>query len=123
MFDLDHFGRFNKEHGHQAGDAVLRAFAGLMRERLRSSDLVARYGGEEFVVILEDCDLVHAVAVAEEIRASLEARVIEGPAGQRLHARVSAGCAAVDPAAPTKEALLQAADLALFKAKRSGRNR
>jgi diguanylate cyclase (GGDEF)-like protein len=122
MFDLDHFGRFNKEHGHQAGDAVLRAFAGLLHERLRSSDLVARYGGEEFVVIMEDCDLADAVAVAEDVRASLEARTIEGPAGQRLGARVSAGCATVDPATPTKEALLQAADDALFRAKRGGRN-
>jgi diguanylate cyclase (GGDEF)-like protein/PAS domain S-box-containing protein len=122
MFDLDHFGRFNKEHGHQAGDAVLRAFAGLLHERLRSSDLVARYGGEEFVVIMEDCEIADAVAVAEDVRTSLEALVIEGPAGQRLGARVSAGCAVVDPSAPTKEALLQAADDALFRAKRAGRN-
>ncbi len=123
MFDLDHFGRFNREHGHPAGDAVLRAFAGLMHERLRSSDLVARYGGEEFVVILEDCELPGAVAVAEDIRATLESRVIEGPDGERLGARVSAGCAAIDPGAPTREALLRAADEALFRAKRAGRNR
>ncbi|OGO57672.1 MAG: hypothetical protein A2V85_02915 [Chloroflexi bacterium RBG_16_72_14] len=122
MFDLDHFGRFNKEHGHQAGDAVLRAFGGLLRERLRSSDLVARYGGEEFVVILEECGLGDAVVVAEEIRASLEGRAIDGPLGQRLAARVSAGCAAIDPAEPTKEALLRAADVALAMAKRGGRN-
>ncbi len=122
MFDLDQFGRFNKEHGHQAGDAVLRSFAGLMRERLRSSDLVARYGGEEFVVILEECRVEDAVRVAEDVRAALEQRVIEGPDGQQLHARVSAGCAALDPAQPTKEALLRAADVALFTAKRSGRN-
>jgi diguanylate cyclase (GGDEF)-like protein/PAS domain S-box-containing protein len=122
MFDLDHFGRFNKEHGHQAGDAVLRAFAGLLRERLRSSDLVARYGGEEFVVILEDCGLAEARGVAEDVRAALERRHIDGPLGQRLAARVSAGCAAIDPAGPTKEALLQAADVALAMAKRGGRN-
>lgn len=122
MFDLDHFGRFNKEHGHQAGDAVLRSFAGLLRERLRSSDLVARYGGEEFVVILEDCHLADAVRIADEIRAALEARVIVGPLRQRLHARVSAGCAELDAAQPTKEALLRAADVALFMAKRGGRN-
>ncbi len=123
MVDLDHFGRFNKEYGHQAGDAVLRAFAGLMRERLRSSDLVARYGGEEFVVILEDCGLEEATLVAEDIRSSLEARIIEGPAGEQLSARVSAGCAAIDPTEATKEALLRVADAALFRAKRSGRNR
>jgi diguanylate cyclase (GGDEF)-like protein len=123
MFDLDHFGRFNKEHGHQAGDVVLRSFAGLLRERLRSSDLVARYGGEEFVVVIEECSLVHAAALAESVRSGLERRVIRGPLGERLRARVSAGCAELDPAEPTKEALLRAADLALLAAKRAGRNR
>ncbi len=123
MFDLDHFGRFNRDHGHQAGDAVLRAFAGLLHERLRSSDLVARYGGEEFVVILEECELDGAVAIAEDIRSPLDSRVIEGPVGEQLNAHVSAGCAAIDPGAPTKEALLRAADEALFRAKRGGRNR
>ncbi len=123
MFDLDHFGRFNKEHGHQAGDAVLRSFAGLLRERLRSSDLVARYGGEEFVVILEECGLGDAIRVAEEIRAGLEQRLIQGPLGESLSARVSAGCAELDPREPTREALLQAADVGLSMAKRSGRNR
>ncbi len=123
MFDLDHFGRFNKEHGHQAGDDVLRSFAGLLRERLRSSDLVARYGGEEFVVVLEDAGLEDALRVAEEVRAGLERRVIAGPRGEPLHARVSAGCAELDPAEPTEEALVRAADLALSAAKRGGRNR
>ena len=122
MFDLDHFGRFNKEHGHQAGDAVLRSFAGLLHERLRSSDLVARYGGEEFVVILEECHLADAARVAEDIRSGLEHRVIAGPLGEELRARVSAGCAEVDPAEPTKEALLRAADVGLLMAKRGGRN-
>ena len=122
MFDLDHFGRFNRDHGHQAGDAVLRSFAGLLHERLRSSDLVARYGGEEFVVILEDCSLADVIRVAEEVRSGLEQRVITGPAGQRLRARVSAGCAVLDPNEPSKEALLRAADVALFMAKRGGRN-
>jgi diguanylate cyclase (GGDEF)-like protein len=122
MFDLDHFGRFNKEHGHQAGDAVLRVFADVLRERVRSSDLVARYGGEEFVVVLEDGDLADALTVAEAVRAALEVRAIIGPAGQRLSARVSAGCAAIDPAHPTKEALLQLTDDALAVAKRRGRN-
>lgn len=123
MFDLDHFGRFNKEHGHQSGDAVLRSFAGLLRERLRSSDLVARYGGEEFVVVLEECGLDEARRVAEEVRAGLECRVIMGPLGESLRASVSAGCAQIDPGEPTKEALLRAADLALATAKRTGRNR
>lgn len=122
IFDLDHFGRFNKEHGHQAGDAVLREFAGILTERFRSADLVARYGGEEFVAILEETDLHGALTVAEEIRAMLAGRTLVGPHGQELRATVSAGCATLDPAAPTRDALLRAADVGLFMAKRGGRN-
>ena len=123
MFDLDHFGRFNKDHGHQAGDAVLRSFAGILLERFRSSDLVARYGGEEFVAILESATLEDARRVADEVRTSLASRSIIGPDGTKLPATVSAGCAALDDAEPTREALLRAADVGLFMAKRAGRNK
>jgi diguanylate cyclase (GGDEF)-like protein/PAS domain S-box-containing protein len=123
MFDLDHFGDFNRRHGHLAGDAVLRLFGGILRERVRSADLVARFGGEEFVVILEDGDLVGALRVAEEVRREFETRSVVGADGQPLHATVSAGCAAIDPAEPTKEAMLGKADEGLFMAKRAGRNR
>jgi diguanylate cyclase (GGDEF)-like protein/PAS domain S-box-containing protein len=122
MFDLDHFGNFNRQHGHLAGDAVLRLFAGVLHERLRSADLVARYGGEEFVVILEDSALPDVVRVAEEVRRGLEARTVLGAAGQPLRATVSAGCAVIDPADPTRESLIGRADVALFMAKRAGRN-
>jgi diguanylate cyclase (GGDEF)-like protein/PAS domain S-box-containing protein len=123
MFDLDHFGQFNRLHGHLAGDAVLRLFGGILRERLRSADLVARYGGEEFVAILEDSGLADAVRVADEVRRQLEERSVPGPDGQPLRATVSAGCAAIDPADPTKETLIGRADACLFMAKRAGRNR
>jgi diguanylate cyclase (GGDEF)-like protein/PAS domain S-box-containing protein len=123
MFDLDHFGRFNQDHGHQAGDAVLRSFRQILRARCRASDLVARYGGEEFVAILEGCSLADAVVLADAIRLELDGRVIDGPEGQPLHARVSAGCAVLDAEKPTAEALLQVADVGLFMAKRAGRNR
>jgi len=122
MFDLDHFGRLNKEHGHQAGDAVLRAFAGILHERFRSADLVARYGGEEFVAILEGATLDDTRRLAEEVRSSLHGRVIQGPDESALRATVSAGCAALNSAEPTRQALLRAADVALFMAKRAGRN-
>ncbi|HEY7523178.1 MAG TPA: diguanylate cyclase [Candidatus Limnocylindrales bacterium] len=123
MFDLDHFGQFNRLHGHLAGDAVLRLFGGILRERLRSADLVARYGGEEFVAVLEDCSLADTVRVAEEIRGELEGRSVTGVDGLPLHATVSAGCAIIDAADPTREAFLGRADAGLFKAKRAGRNR
>jgi diguanylate cyclase (GGDEF)-like protein/PAS domain S-box-containing protein len=122
MFDLDHFGRFNKVHGHQAGDAVLRTFAGILNERFRSADLVARFGGEEFVAILEHTDLAGAMTVAEEVRMALADRVIAGSDGRALRATVSAGCAILDPAESNREALIGTADVALSMAKRGGRN-
>ncbi|MGA3029630.1 MAG: diguanylate cyclase [Candidatus Limnocylindrales bacterium] len=123
MFDLDHFGDFNRRHGHLVGDAMLRLFAGVLDERLRSADLVARYGGEEFVVILEDSALPEVVRVADEVRRGLEARTVPDADGRAVRATVSAGCAVIDPADPTKEALLSRADGALFMAKRAGRNK
>jgi diguanylate cyclase (GGDEF)-like protein/PAS domain S-box-containing protein len=123
MFDLDHFGQFNRSHGHVAGDDALRLFGGILRERLRSADLVARYGGEEFIVILEDSDLPGVVRVAEDIRTSLEARPILAPDGTSLKVTVSAGCAMIDPTEPTLTALVSRADVGLFMAKRAGRNR
>ena len=123
MFDLDHFGDFNRQHGHLAGDALLRAFGKILRVRLRSADIVARYGGEEFVAILEECGLPEATSLAEEVRRELEGRSVPGADGQPVGATVSAGCAVMDPADPTKEALLGRADAALFMAKEAGRNR
>ena len=122
MFDLDHFGDFNRRHGHLVGDAVLRLFAGILHERLRSADLVARFGGEEFVVILEDSALAEVVWVADEVRRGLEVRTVPGADGKPLRVTVSAGCAVIDPADPTREALLSRADVGLFMAKRAGRN-
>ena len=123
MFDLDHFGLLNNNYGHQAGDAVLREFSGILMTRFRSADLVARYGGEEFVVIMEGSTLADAARVAEEIRRDLEARVVRGPDDQEVRVTVSAGCAEIDPSKPTREALIERADNALFAAKRAGRNR
>jgi diguanylate cyclase (GGDEF)-like protein len=123
MFDLDHFGDFNKRHGHQVGDQVLRTFAGVLASRFRASDLVARFGGEEFVAILEGATRDAAVQVAEEIRAALAMRPILGDDGERLPVTVSAGCAELDEAEPTREQLLRTADVALFMAKRAGRDR
>lgn len=122
MFDLDHFGQFNRLNGHLIGDDALRLFAGILRERLRSADLVARYGGEEFVAILEDSRLADTVQVADDIRRELEGRQVRGSDGRPLHVTVSAGCAEIDPADPTIVALIGRADAALFTAKRAGRN-
>jgi diguanylate cyclase (GGDEF)-like protein len=123
LFDLDHFGTFNKQHGVQVGDQALRVFAHVLRERSRQTDLLARYGGEEFVVVLDGADRDHAVGVAEEIRQRLGARTIPAEDGAPLRLTVSAGCAALADDDPTAEALLRTADVALSMAKRGGRDR
>jgi diguanylate cyclase (GGDEF)-like protein len=123
VFDLDRFGSFNKEHGHQVGDAVLRAFADVLRARFRASDLVARLGGEEFVAVLDGADRETAVAAADDVRALLGRRPIDVGDGDRVLVTVSAGCAELDPADATRDTLLRTADVALFMAKRAGRDR
>ncbi len=121
-FDLDFFGQFNKRHGHQVGDAVLKTFADVLRSRLRASDLVARLGGEEFIVVMEAAGLSDALRVAEEVRAALAAHPVPSELGEPLAVTVSAGCTEIDPDVPTREQLLRTADVALFMAKRGGRN-
>lgn len=123
MFDLDHFGEFNRQHGHQVGDAVLRGFGAVLRARFRDVDLLARFGGEEFVAVLEGATRDDAVRIAEGVRVALADRPILGDDGVRLRVTVSAGCAEVDEAEPTGEQLLRTADVALFMAKRAGRDR
>lgn len=122
MFDLDDFGRINKQHGHQLGDTVLQAFGQLLAGRFRESDLVARYGGEEFVVILDRTPVEDATRLAEAVRAAMAARRFPGADGQPFQVTVSAGCAELEPDQPSREALLRAADVALFLAKRAGRD-
>lgn len=121
LFDLDLFGAFNKFHGHQTGDAVLRAFGKLVRERFRASDLVARYGGEEFVAILDGTGRDEAFRIAEEIRTAFAEQWFRGASGERLSATVSAGCAELGPEDGLGE-LLGACDVGLAMAKAAGRN-
>ena len=123
MFDLDHFGDFNKRHGHQVGDLVLRSFAAILRGRFRANDLVARMGGEEFVVVLEGATRADAEQVADEVRVALGTLNLSDADGERLVVTVSGGCAQLDEAQATREQLLRTADVALFMAKRAGRDR
>ena len=123
VFDLDFFGDFNKQHGHQVGDLVLRAFAGILRARLRATDLVARLGGEEFIVVLEGATRADAERLADEVREALKRQELRNEDGDRLTVTVSAGCAQLDEGQATRELLLRTADVALFMAKRAGRDR
>jgi diguanylate cyclase (GGDEF)-like protein len=122
VFDLDNFGTFNKLHGHQVGDEVLKAFAGILQSRFRRTDLVARMGGEEFVAVMDGASREQAVAIADEVRTAMAATPI-AVGDDVIHVTVSAGCAQVDESEPTREALLRTADVALFMAKRGGRDR
>jgi len=113
----------NKRHGHQAGDAILRAFADILRSRFRDSDLVARYGGEEFMAILDGANAEQARTVADEIRTSFGRVTVGGPDGVPISATVSAGCAAMTLDEDVFDQVVARADVGLVMAKRAGRNR
>ena len=123
IFDLDHFGAFNKKHGHQTGDLILRAFADIVARRFRGSDVVARYGGEEFLAVLDGASIEQARAVAEEIRTAFALVQVAGPDGLPLSATVSASCAAMGADDDHFVNIIAKADVGLVMAKRAGRNR
>jgi diguanylate cyclase (GGDEF)-like protein/PAS domain S-box-containing protein len=123
MIDLDHFKRFNDTFGHEAGDMLLREFGNLARARTRKEDIACRYGGEEFIIIMPDASLENTYARAEQLREAikhLEFRSGGQPIGM---VTASMGIAAFPDHAGTVEALVRAADTALYQAKRSGRDR
>jgi diguanylate cyclase (GGDEF)-like protein len=111
LLDLDHFKRFNDQHGHQGGDRLLKEATAAWRTRIRSTDLLARYGGEEFAVLLRDCGPSEAVQVLDDLRAVT-------PLGQTF----SAGVAQWD-GQESPERLVGRADVGLYEAKRAGRDR
>jgi len=120
LIDADHFKKVNDTYGHPAGDAVLQTLARVLGETTRAVDFVARYGGEEFVILLPHTpDAVHAMAVAEKIRAAIADTAFPGPG--RL--TVSIGASLWQPADPDGGSLIARADAALYQAKAAGRNR
>jgi diguanylate cyclase (GGDEF)-like protein len=123
--DLDHFKSINDRFGHAVGDEVIRTLAEVLRETSREGDLAARWGGEEFVMMLASCDADAAFSVAQRIRLRLTAVSAErlGARHPDLKVTVSLGVAPVGTASPTLEALIEQADVALYHAKRSGRDR
>jgi diguanylate cyclase (GGDEF)-like protein len=120
--DLDDFKEINDRFGHPAGDVVLREFARTLEDGIRDVDLAARWGGEEFVLLLPGTDLDGAALVAERIRRALESRLVLAPDGQPIPVTASFGVAAY-PDDSSSQALLAAADGALYEAKRAGKNR
>jgi diguanylate cyclase (GGDEF)-like protein len=123
MLDLDDFKRVNDEHGHPAGDAVLREMARVLKETLRNVDSLGRYGGEEFVAILPHTSPEEAAATAERIRQRVQAHVFWVGA-KPLNVTVSVGVASYPSlAVDSPESLVREADRALYRAKEAGRNR
>jgi diguanylate cyclase len=119
LIDIDHFKRINDQFGHAAGDDVLRALAALLRTTLPPGQVAGRLGGDEFAVLLP-LDLDSAKREAERLREAVQAAVVEGQPG--LAFSISLGLAAA-PAGGELRAWMEAADRALYRAKRGGRNR
>lgn len=122
MFDLDHFKRLNDTYGHQCGDAVLIETAQKIKSLLRLCDQFGRYGGEEFAAILPETDLVGAIDVAERIRKEIEKTVIKFQ-GKTIRISSSVGVATICKNNNRYEDLISNADVALYEAKASGRNK
>ncbi|HEY0837386.1 MAG TPA: GGDEF domain-containing protein [Azospirillum sp.] len=122
LIDIDHFKRINDSFGHQAGDEVLRAFAGAVTSELRQSDVFGRYGGEEFCVLLPDTRLDGALVVAERLRMSLRDLVVEHE-GNLISTSISIGVADTESGAASFDDILSEADRALYRAKATGRDR
>jgi diguanylate cyclase (GGDEF)-like protein len=124
MVDIDHFKSINDQHGHHAGDLVLRAVSQALAQCVRPMDLVARVGGEEFAIILPNCPPAFGAAVAERLRQNVESRSIALFGGQTLGCTVSVGGAyAPQWVRSTPSVWMERADLQLYRAKSEGRNR
>lgn len=122
LIDIDHFKQINDQHGHLAGDAMLKELAETIQGTIRTIDIASRYGGEEFAVILPETSLDGALVVAEQIRGHVAALRIPGPSDQPLTRTVSIGVAAVPEDADRRDRLIDAADKALYLAKFTGRD-
>ncbi|MBP7586655.1 MAG: diguanylate cyclase [Thermoanaerobaculia bacterium] len=123
MTDLDHFKRLNDTWGHEAGDQVLRHFAGLLRAHFRTQDVLCRYGGEEFALVFPDCSTDQAKSRAESLLAALRASAIAYGDEAITGVTASMGIAGYPRQGATPEVLLRQADHALYEAKRAGRDR
>ena len=124
LSDIDHFKKFNDTYGHLIGDSVLRYYANTMKKKQRANETIYRYGGEEFVTLLSNSSLEEANKRAEEIRSDIEASVLKRKNDNEPLAKITAsfGVAHFHGAPDTSELLVSRADMAMYKAKNSGRN-
>jgi diguanylate cyclase (GGDEF)-like protein len=122
MIDIDHFKSVNDQHGHDVGDIVLRETAHVLKNTIRDSDEVCRLGGEEFLVICRNTSEEEGLLVAERLRRAVDGHVVEGN-GFGRNVTISLGAASSEDFPAGFAAVLKGADLAVYEAKRSGRNR
>lgn len=121
LIDLDLFKGINDQHGHDAGDEVLKAFSALMQTVIRQTDVAARWGGEEFLILLPDTSLLQALTLAERLRSEVDQTPFRFR-GKELPVTISAGVCSIAKAGSINE-LLKQADICLYNAKEDGRNR
>jgi diguanylate cyclase len=124
LTDIDHFKKFNDSYGHLTGDQVLRLVAIAVKQNVKGQDIAARYGGEEFAIILPDTPLRSAITVADHIRrAVMTKELLKRSTGEHLgRVTISVGVATLCQS-DTPQSLIERADVCLYAAKRSGRNR
>ncbi len=122
QLDIDHFKEVNDTYGHDAGDAVLRALSNVCRHTLREIDIIARFGGEEFVVLLPGVDKNRAVEVAERLRVMLSKTIVVTDKAENISFTVSIGATNHIQDAENPDQMLKRADIALYAAKKAGRN-
>lgn len=122
FMDIDFFKKVNDTYGHLNGDVVLKEVGQILKRLSRDTDVVARKGGEEFTVLLPDCDASKAVKVAERIRKTIEENIFVSDQKEEIKITVSIGVSSFPETIADEEKLTEQADIALYKAKRSGRN-
>jgi diguanylate cyclase (GGDEF)-like protein len=123
MLDLDHFKIFNDTHGHQNGDLVLQELGRLLEKQFRSGDIACRYGGEEFLVIMPGTTLKDASSRADEVRLQFEKISFQTIVQRQTHVTLSGGVSVFPDNGLDSEEIINCADQALYRAKKSGRNR
>jgi diguanylate cyclase (GGDEF)-like protein len=122
FIDLDNFKKFNDTYGHHAGDITLKVVAEIIQNMKRTEDIVCRYGGEEFIMILPETEKMNALVIAERIRKKVEETVIEFE-DKTFNITLSGGISSCPADGKEPQELLKAADVRLYQAKESGRNR
>lgn len=123
MFDVDHFKQINDRYGHDVGDLVLQSIASVASKEIRRKDILARFGGEEFIALLSESTLEDTIIIAERFRERIAKHEVVLENGDHVHFTVSIGVASLQPADNDLHILIKQADIALYSAKSSGRNK